>query len=87
MTNLIKVTLISSLLLVDNINAAPISGAADNKCPSVKIKNKTSVWIASDDDAVEKAKSGCIRYYSKKHCLVVFIKNNTANYSAICGIR
>jgi len=87
MTNLIKVILISSLLLISNINAALISSAADNKCPSVKVKNKTSVWTSSDNDAIEKAKNGCIRHYSKKHCLIVFIKNNTANYSAVCGIR
>lgn len=53
-------------------------------CPATRIENSTKIWTSYDAKSLERAKGGCIRYYSPRHCLSTFRKLEPLRYQAIC---
>lgn len=85
MLKMVRLFLLGSIffagVVVANQNAETVRG---KKCDDIKIINETDEWTEFDARMLKLAPYGCVRKFSKDHCLSLFKKVEKKMYVALC---
>lgn len=64
-----------------------IDKAYGGSCGAYIVHNESNTWTKQDQEALNRAKVGCGKYYKDQPCVKYFIKKSGGRYHVICAAR